>query len=58
MCRSAFAFAQAVVFGMFGLRLEQGEASFHPQLPPELAGSYLSNVRAFGRVYSTEKSEG
>lgn len=52
--RSSFAFAQAIVFGMFGLEVKDGQVRFHPQIPSELGDAELSNVKLFGKVYSTK----
>ncbi|MCD9025697.1 hypothetical protein [Cohnella silvisoli] len=54
--RSAFAFAQAVVFGMCGLTLEQGKPLFKPQLPDGIGRIHLTNVKVHGQILSFEGS--
>jgi len=48
---SALVFAQAVVFGMFGLKIVDGEAKFDPQIPEAVGQAHLTNVRVNGRIY-------
>ena len=42
---TAFSFAQAIVFGMFGLHVENGRLVQSPNLPVELKGARLTNIR-------------
>jgi len=57
ICKCGVAFAQAVLYGMLGMKFENGEVSFDAHIPAEITKVELTNVKAFGKVhgFSTEK---
>jgi hypothetical protein len=56
--RTALAFAQAIVFGMFGLTLKEQCPVFEPHLPEGIGKLKLSNVRVLGATLEYEHADG
>ncbi len=52
--RTALAFAQAIVFGMFGLSLKEKRPAFEPHIPEGMGKMKLSNVRVLGETLEYE----
>ena len=52
--RTALAFAQAIVFGMFGLTLKENRPAFEPHIPDGTGKMKLSNVRVLDEIVEYE----
>jgi trehalose/maltose hydrolase-like predicted phosphorylase len=52
--RTALAFIQAIVFGMFGLTLKEKRPVFEPHIPEGIGKVKLSNVRVLGETLEYE----
>jgi hypothetical protein len=52
--RTALAFAQAIVFGMFGLTLKHKRPVFEPHIPEAMGRVKLSNVRVLDEILEYE----
>lgn len=54
ICKCGVAFAQAILFGMLGMKTENGTVTFDPRIPEAVGSVTLSNVKAFGKTFGGE----
>ena len=57
ICHSELAFAQAVVFGMFGLIIKNGKPIFEAKYPKEIGDASISNVIVFSENMEAQYEE-